>query len=321
MTTALPPSSDFTGAAITEGNFKSAMTNLRAFLAGLLGTSGEQSAALIAMGAPLNSGVSKSGAYTVVAADRGKVINCTGTWTLSVTAVATLGDGFQFAVFNSGVGTITIDPNLSEQIDGATTKTVAAGQLVLIYCDGTKLATAGGASGGLLGVTIHTANGTHITNALCKKLIVMGVGGGGAGGSGVISNNDGGFGGMAGAVNWAYTASPSSSYTVTIGAGGTGSAGNNGGDGSSTTFGALLIAAGGRGGVKFGLDKGTGDSAVSLPGGAGQSCLGAGGAIKTTSGAGNAASANTGAGGGGALGSAYAGGSGGSGFLMVWEFA
>ena len=40
MTTPLPPSADFTGAAVTEGGFKTAITSLRAFLADLLGASG-----------------------------------------------------------------------------------------------------------------------------------------------------------------------------------------------------------------------------------------------------------------------------------------
>lgn len=95
---------------------------------------------------PLNSKVDKSSAYTVVAADKGKVINATtGTWTLSLTAAATLGDGFVFGVLNSGAGVITVDPNASETIDGATTKAVAAGGFVMVYCDGGKFSSVGGA--------------------------------------------------------------------------------------------------------------------------------------------------------------------------------
>jgi hypothetical protein len=142
--TALPAASDFTGGGITEAQFKTAITSLRSFLSELLGTSGtDRVAALSALGAILGDSLDKSGSYTVVAADKGKVINCSGTWSLALTAAATLGDGFAFSVWNNGSGVITIDPSGSEQIDGATTKTVAAGKLAIVYSDGTKFVTAG----------------------------------------------------------------------------------------------------------------------------------------------------------------------------------
>lgn len=142
--TALPASTDFTGAAVTEAGFKTAITGLRDFLSELLGTSGtDKVAALTALGALLCDSLSKTGAYTVVAADKGKVLTCSGTFTLTLTAAATLGDAFAFSVWNTGSGTITIDPNGSETIDGATTQTVAAGKFALVYCDGTKFGSLG----------------------------------------------------------------------------------------------------------------------------------------------------------------------------------
>lgn len=48
---ALPAATDFTGSSITEAQFKTAMTNLRAYLAGLLGTTGDAADALTALGA------------------------------------------------------------------------------------------------------------------------------------------------------------------------------------------------------------------------------------------------------------------------------
>lgn len=321
MATALPPSSDFTGSALTEGGFKSAVTDMRAFLAGLLGTSGEQSAALAAMGALLNGSVAKSGAYTVVAADRGKVISCTGTFTLSVTAAATLGAGFTFAVHNASTGTITIDPNLSEQINGATTLTVAASQLAIVYCTGTSFAAVAG-SNGLLAVTTHTTNGTHTTHTLCKKLVAMAVAGGGAG-AGCPSYSISApllEGGKAGAVKWASTTSPASTYAITIGSGGTGTS-STGNPGGNTSVGSLLTAEGGHGGNVL-----LGDGAGATCGPAGDSSYGIGGAKRTTFGTGNAASANTGGGGGAGFSTgtgqaAQTGGAGGSGLVIIWEFA
>lgn len=93
--------------------------------------------ASIGLGMLLNSSVSKTGAYTVVAADKGlAILASNGSWTLTLTAVATLGDGFYVAVINTGAGTITIDANAAETIDGATTVTVAAGQSLVLYCTG-----------------------------------------------------------------------------------------------------------------------------------------------------------------------------------------
>ena len=148
MTTALPPSSDFTGAAVTEGDFKAALSAMRDYLSGLLGTDGAPATGLAALGAPVSGYVAKSTTYAVVAGDKGKLIDCTsGTWTLSALAAATAGDGFNVSVRNSGTGVITFDPNLSETIDGGTTLAISAGESLVLYCNGTAWVTVGKASG------------------------------------------------------------------------------------------------------------------------------------------------------------------------------
>lgn len=105
----------------------------------------------------------KTGAYTVVAGDLGSVINCTsGTFTVSLTAAATLGSGFNCWVWNTGTGVITIDPNSTETVDGVdpTTKfKLSQGTGVKLVCDGTGWYTgdfraAGDASIGVLGTQI-----------------------------------------------------------------------------------------------------------------------------------------------------------------------
>lgn len=80
----------------------------------------------------------KSSSYTVVLADMGCIIDCTNSFTLSLTAAATLGDGFYVWVRNGGNGSITIDPNASETIDGLSTNNVAAGNFFLLQCDGSS---------------------------------------------------------------------------------------------------------------------------------------------------------------------------------------
>ena len=108
------------------------------------GTGGStQAEALLNLGALASDTVALSGAYTVVAADRGKVFNSTGTWTLSLTAAATLGDGFSFGVVNSGSGAITIDPSGAELIDGASTIILSAGQTCFVTCTGTAFLSIG----------------------------------------------------------------------------------------------------------------------------------------------------------------------------------
>lgn len=78
----------------------------------------------------------KSGAYTLVVSDYGRTLLLSGTWTLSVTAAATLGDGWQVELVNTGTGVITIDPNASETIDGATTMVLTPGERCRIRCSG-----------------------------------------------------------------------------------------------------------------------------------------------------------------------------------------
>lgn len=86
--------------------------------------------------------VNKTAAYTVVAGDAGKIINCTsGSFTVALTAAATLGSGFTVTIWNTsttGTDVITIDPNGTETIDGNTTYPVYMGNGLSILCDGTN---------------------------------------------------------------------------------------------------------------------------------------------------------------------------------------
>lgn len=145
--TALLASTSATASTATEGDVKTYLANLREFIADLLGTDSTNKAAVHGLlGSLLNGKLVKTGAYTVGAADRGKVIDCTGTWVLSLAAAATLGDGFCFALKNSGSGAITIDPNLTEQINGLSTKVLTSGEFLIVYCDGSSFYSVGGAS-------------------------------------------------------------------------------------------------------------------------------------------------------------------------------
>ena len=142
---AIPSIASFTGASVTEGDFKTALSNLHLFLTGLLGTDGTQAGAQAAMGAILGAGAeTKTAAYTVTSADRGKVIACSGTFTVSLPDASAVGSGFAVAVANYGTGTITVDPFSAQTIDGATTKTLAANTMLVACAVSGEWLTVGG---------------------------------------------------------------------------------------------------------------------------------------------------------------------------------
>lgn len=131
--TALPSIASFTAPTVTEGEFKTALSNLHLFLAGLLGTTGAAADAQAALGALLGAGVeTKTGAYTVQPEDRGKVVACSGTFTVTLPDAGAVGAGFAVAIGNYGDGTITIDPFSSQTLDGATTRTLAANRMMVV---------------------------------------------------------------------------------------------------------------------------------------------------------------------------------------------
>ena len=92
----------------------------------------------VGLGRVLNASLSKSATYTVVAADEGQFLQCSSTFTLSLTAAATLGDGFALGIANTGVGVITVDPAGSETIGGSATLTLAAGDAIVTMCNGSN---------------------------------------------------------------------------------------------------------------------------------------------------------------------------------------
>ena len=153
--TALPAATEFTGSTVTEGQFKTAISSLRDFLNGILGSAGDLTTAQTAMGVLGGRVVAKAANYTVVAGDRGLIFNCTGTFTLSLTAAATLATGFSFLVNNIGTGLITIDPNSTELINAASTITVSPGEMTLVNGNGTAFTAASNFNVG--GLTVDAA--------------------------------------------------------------------------------------------------------------------------------------------------------------------
>jgi hypothetical protein len=127
----------------TQNPYASKTANF--FLAAPNGSSGAPAfRAIVAADIPSTITISnKTSAYTVVAGDLATVINCTGStsFTVSLTAAATLGAGFNVTIWNNTTTTamaVTIDPNGAETIDGQATLILRRGEGMQIVCNGTN---------------------------------------------------------------------------------------------------------------------------------------------------------------------------------------
>ena len=81
--------------------------------------------------------LTKSSTYSAVLADNGKLIDCTGTFTLTLPSAATVGETYSIDVRNKGSGVITVSPP-SGTIDGASSVTIGSGATRTIVNDGTN---------------------------------------------------------------------------------------------------------------------------------------------------------------------------------------
>ena len=196
----------------------------------------------------------KTSAYTLAGADKGALIDCTGTWTLGMTAAATLGAGWWCYVRNNGAGDITLDPNSAETIDGLANFVLYPGAVRLVLCDGTALY-----SVPLVGGTkTFTTTGSYVWAPGVQQwdadLIAGGAGGGG--GARAATRYNGGGGGAGERLKTSIELAEvtvGASVTCTVGAKGIGGAaatgdntsGATGTDGGASSIGALRSVEGG----------------------------------------------------------------------------
>jgi hypothetical protein len=80
---------------------------------------------------------SKGTGYTPVVNDSNSVIYCTAAITLSLTAAATLGNGWAVFVVASS-GDVIIDPDTSELVNGVATATILSGNSAYLLCNGSS---------------------------------------------------------------------------------------------------------------------------------------------------------------------------------------
>lgn len=185
----------------------------------------------------------------LTAADRGALIDLTGTFTQTFAAASALGNGWYCYIRNGGTGDITLDPSGSEQIDGLASYVMYPGEVRLVLCDGAAFRTV------VLNsfYKVFTASGNFIKPPGYSAFegLLWGAGGGGW-------NSSGGGGGGCSPILVAAT-SIAASTPVLVGAGGDGSY-TSAGDGGTSSF-SGVEASGGR----TGYAQGFGGSPGSMP--------------------------------------------------------
>lgn len=223
----------------------------------------------------------KTVSYVLVAGDVGKRIemNAPGSTTITVnTGIFSAGDTVY--IQNIGAGTCTITAGTAT-VNRAGTVSLALGQWAggyLYFVSASSAVFFGNSTGAGTTVTqqtqAFTSTGTFTTPAGVTRIEVLLVGGGGGAGGQAAIATTGHFvtgGGGGGGVNrQILTVTPSTAYTVTIGAGGAGGIGSSTTDstnGGESSFGTLMYAGGGgRGGSS---QYGTGSGGDGTGGGGG----------------------------------------------------
>ena len=195
----------------------------------------------------------KSGAYSLLQADRGKLLRITAAATITLPAATAVGNDFSVDFRTMG-GVMTLAPNGTNQIEGVNANyLINDGATGTLWCDGTNWWVSKGA--GTIIERLITANETYTKPAGLKYLeIVEGCSpGGGGGGTAATSAGQWAAGGGGGAGGWGSKLFPASAIgateAVVIGAPGVGMAGSGlSGAGGTTSFGALMSITGGGGG-------------------------------------------------------------------------
>ncbi|MFL9904284.1 hypothetical protein PQR71_40205 [Paraburkholderia fungorum] len=180
-------------------------------------------------------------AYTASISDKSSVLYATGAWTLTLTAPATLGNGWWAIVQNAGTGNITLSL-ASGTIDGLSSYVMYPGETRIINTDGTNFY-----SVVLNPLSLRLLTTTTITippGYAGFKGILWGGGGGGFSGTGSANIGGGGGGGAAVPFEVASLVTPGATITCTVA--GAAAAGING---NSSTLGSLFTAFGGAAGA------------------------------------------------------------------------
>ena len=141
--------------------------------------------------------LSKTANYTIVEADRDKLVKCdatSGTITITLLAAATAGDGFQLAIkkTDSGANTVVIDGNSSETIDGVTTLTLSTQyDVAVLTCDGSNWHVVNSAAAQSTSFAADNATNSGVTNLITLQHTTSGSPAAGIG-TGMLFNSESG---------------------------------------------------------------------------------------------------------------------------------
>lgn len=214
---------------------------------------------LISNGPNLLTRSARSANTILAEADRGTLIDITsGTFTQTLTAAATLGNGWWCRLRNNGTGVVTVDPSGAETIDGLASRNSYQQEDIFLLTDGANWFTE--IVRGFYFKSLSTVNFIMPSGYIEVESDL--VGGGGGGGSGRQANDSSGRSGGAPGGAPAHVVrrhrnlAPGTSITLTVGAAGTGGAaqatnntdGVDGTAGGNTSFGTLSVAYGGAAG-------------------------------------------------------------------------
>lgn len=137
-----------------------------------------------------------TGADTLTTSDQCNLINASGTFTLALSAAATLGSGWYCWLRNTSNGDVTVDPASAELIDGSSTYVLKPGFTVLLTCTGAAFGVMTLKQRTYNNISSHTATGSFVVPADTYVVRGYAVGKGGDGGTGAGTPGGGG-GGMA----------------------------------------------------------------------------------------------------------------------------
>jgi hypothetical protein len=272
----------------------------------------------------------RTGNTLLAAGDSGKFIDITsGTFSQTITAASTLGNGWWCYVRNRGTGTITLTPS-GGTVGGTATLAMSIGDVYLLECDGTNFNAVLVDKQTFSDDRIYSTSTTSATFTVPANVYAIRAYLFGAGGAGAVASSSGGGGG-GGCSYGTIPTLPGTVFTFTIsgavttlnvggttyltangGSAGSGATGGAGGAAGSVGSGLNIFGsgayAGGAGGTSTAANANAG-------GGASGSPIGIGGAGGAATNSGNSAGAGGGWGGkgGDGDGSGYGAGGGGVG--------
>ena len=132
--TTLPTARSFTGQSVTEGGFKSSMTQLIDYLSSSLGTSSGAGNVLTHLGTALSGHRRISGSTTLTSADRGRIVESAVSSSISVTLppISDVGDGYTVMIVARS-GNVTV--RAYDAIYGNRESTLPAGRAALVFAE------------------------------------------------------------------------------------------------------------------------------------------------------------------------------------------